>query len=105
MEKDFYMELRETLDKVNGWEKQYFVVKGKLLESETKLALKKSELIKANKITGRNDMFREAQLIQWAGQEYQEVRKLQKELMEIQSRYYPLKREWDFLTLLVNSRT
>ena len=104
MEEALYVKLKETLDRLNKWEKDYFLVRSKLVELETKLSLKKSQLIKAKKITGRNDMFREAQLIQWAEAEYEEVRRVQKELFEIQSHYYPLKREWEFLSLIVNSK-
>lgn len=104
MEEDLYLRLKETIDKLNQWEKDYFLMRSRLTDLETKLALKKAALIKAKKITGRNDMFREAQLIQWAGEEYQELRKAQKELYEIQSNYYPLVRKWEFLSLIVNSK-
>lgn len=104
MEDNLYVKLKEILDKLNKLEEDYFLTKGKLVELESKLSFKKAQLIKAKKITGRNDMFREAQLIQWAETEYQEVRKAQKDFCEILSRYYPLKREWELFSLIVNSK-
>ncbi|SES80017.1 hypothetical protein [Anaerobranca gottschalkii] len=62
---DIYLGLKEVLDKVNKYEEDYYQLKSRLIEAETKLALKKTELINSKKITGRNDMFREAQLIQF----------------------------------------
>lgn len=104
MEDELHLRLKKTIDKLNQWEKDYYLKRSRLMELETKLALKKAGLIKAKKITGRNDMFREAQLLEWAELEYLEVRKAQRELYEIQSNYYPLKREWEFLSLIVNSK-
>lgn len=67
---DIYLGLKEVLDKVNKYEEDYYQLKSELIEAETRLALKRTELINSKKITGRNDMFREAQLIQWAGNEF-----------------------------------
>ncbi len=104
MTKKSHLELMDLLEGLNQLERDYYILKGELLEAELKLAVKKAELIKERKITGRNDMFREAQIVEFAKCEYLEVKQLQKKLLELQSIFYPLKREWEVMRDIVLER-
>lgn len=87
--------LKRASEKAHQSEKRFYELTGELEDATYKLDIARSELIFSEKLNGRNEQQREAQLIKYARSEYSVVRKLKKEIAIAKIDYYSHKRDFE----------